>query len=202
MTFVKCLPNMPTASMFYLYTQYTIYTIVIAWGLQSQLELCRAYTPCAMATLLLQQQCGRLSLVLWVQCTVQYAFMTHLFETEHAQWKQHQHLVLVRVVDRPSENARFVELVDHPKRFETNIGQFFMTFDHLVAQSTLSNAYFLRFGKFCAHDDDNNDDRTDYFTPCACSWGNNLAGVLITAVIVLELCNQYSCQSLRQILYD
>ena len=59
-----------------------------------------------------------------------------------------------------------------------------------MAQSTLSNAYFLRFGNFCAYDNndndnndnnnndnnnndnDNNDDRTDYFTPCACARGN------------------------------
>ena len=36
-----------------------------------------------------------------------------------------------------------------------------MTFDCLVAYSTLLNTYFLRFGDFCAYDNnnDNNDER-------------------------------------------
>ena len=33
-------------------------------------------------------------------------------------------------------------------------------------------------GDFCAHDNDNNNDNynntTDYFTPCACAWGNKI----------------------------
>ena len=29
--------------------------------------------------------------------------------------------------------------------------------------------HILRYGNFCAHD--NNDDKTDYFTPCACVRG-------------------------------
>ena len=66
-------------------------------------------------------------------------------------------MALIGVVDgKAGETARFtVVLVGCPKRFE--------------AKNTLSNAFFfLRFGDFCAY---NNDDRTDYFTPCACAWG-------------------------------
>ena len=33
------------------------------------------------------------------------------------------------------------------------------------------DAYISRYGYFCANDDD--DDTTDYFTPCACARGNN-----------------------------
>ena len=33
------------------------------------------------------------------------------------------------------------------------------------------DAYISRYGDFCAHDDNDND-TTDYFTPCACAWGN------------------------------
>ena len=33
-------------------------------------------------------------------------------------------------------------------QFEANVGWFFVTFDHLVAWSTLSNTYFTRFGDF------------------------------------------------------
>ena len=54
-----------------------------------------------------------------------------------------------------------------------------MIIDGLVVYSTLSNAYFLRFGNFCAYDNDDkddndNDDTADYFTPCACTWDNKL----------------------------
>ena len=31
----------------------------------------------------------------------------------------------------------------------------------------------LEIGDFCAHDDNNDNDTTDYFTPCACAQGNN-----------------------------
>ena len=37
------------------------------------------------------------------------------------------------------------------------------------------DAYILRYGDFCAHDDNDdndNNDTTDYFTPCACARGN------------------------------
>ena len=53
---------------------------------------------------------------------------------------------------------RFVVHVGCPKQFETNIGEFFMIFDRLVA------SYFSRFGDFCAHnnDDADNDDRLLY----------------------------------------
>ena len=33
------------------------------------------------------------------------------------------------------------------------------------------DAYISRYGNFCAHDDDDND-TSDYFTPCACVRGN------------------------------
>ena len=65
-----------------------------------------------------------------------------------------------------NENARFVVLMGRSKRFEANRREFFVTFNCLVALSTLSNAYFLRFGH-SSYDNDNNDndndDRTDYF---------------------------------------
>ena len=34
------------------------------------------------------------------------------------------------------------------------------------------DAYISRYGDFCANDNDN-DDTTDYFTPCACAQGND-----------------------------
>ena len=55
---------------------------------------------------------------------------------------------------------------------------------------------FLRFGDFCAYDNNDNDDndndndndnndRTDYFTPCACVRGNYV-GPIFTAVICIQ----------------
>ena len=40
--------------------------------------------------------------------------------------------------------------------------------------TSLSGAYILRSGDFFVddNDSDNNNDRTDYFTPCTCAWGN------------------------------
>ena len=39
------------------------------------------------------------------------------------------------------------------------------------------DAYISRYGDFCAHDnDDDNNDMTDYFTPCACARGNYVRG--------------------------
>ena len=37
------------------------------------------------------------------------------------------------------------------------------------------NAYVLRHGDFCTNDNnDNDDDTTDYFTPCTCARGKNV----------------------------
>ena len=40
------------------------------------------------------------------------------------------------------------------------------------------DAYISKYGDFCAHDDNDNsddNDKTDYFTPCACARGNKEA---------------------------
>ena len=62
-----------------------------------------------------------------------------------------------------------------------------MIFNRLVAYSTLSNAYVSRFGDFCAHNNDNNDDRTDYFTPCTCTQGNKAKLILCPEIYNVEL---------------
>ena len=47
--------------------------------------------------------------------------------------------------------------------------------DWLCLRVALIDAYTSRYGGFCAHDDNDNDanDTTDYFIPCACARGNN-----------------------------
>ena len=43
-----------------------------------------------------------------------------------------------------------------------------------IVLTSCLDVYISRYGDFCAHDDndDNNNDTTDYFTPCACARGN------------------------------
>ena len=94
--------------------------------------------------------------------------------------------------------------------------QFFTEFDWLAVLMSPLDAYILRYGDFCANDDnDNKDDTTDYFTPCACAQGNyhhytntsyrgyydwtekirynhvtwlTLADVLVTEAVVASIC--------------
>ena len=73
----------------------------------------------------------------------------------------------------------------------------FVTFDRWVAISTLPNAYSLRIGDFCAYDndDDDNDDKTDYFTPCACARGK----YKIPCVECAETCLRHECFRYRYV---
>ena len=41
----------------------------------------------------------------------------------------------------------------------------FAKFDWFVVLMSRLDAYISRYGNFCANDNDNNDDTTDYFTP-------------------------------------
>ena len=47
----------------------------------------------------------------------------------------------------------------------TEAMQFLAKFDIFVVLKTRSGAYISRFGDFCVHDDNNDDDTTDHFTP-------------------------------------
>ena len=37
-------------------------------------------------------------------------------------------------------------------------------------------SYISRYGGFCAHDDNDDNDTTNYFTPCAYARGENITG--------------------------
>ena len=69
-----------------------------------------------------------------------------------------------------NKKALFLTLVDRVPWFERYWSQFFAKFDWFEMLTSLSGAY-SRSRDFCAHDEDNND-TTDYFTPCACARGN------------------------------
>ena len=72
-----------------------------------------------------------------------------------------------------SENARYIELVGRRKRFEANIDSFrdFRLFGDI---KNSDQCLFLRdLAIFFAHDD--NDNRTNYFTPCVCIQGKDLS---------------------------
>ena len=61
-------------------------------------------------------------------------------------------------------------------RFDAHWSQFFAEFDWFVVITSRLDAYISRYGDFCANDNngDDNDDTTDYFTPCACARGNDI----------------------------
>ena len=43
---------------------------------------------------------------------------------------------------------------------------------HMILLTSRLDTYILRYRDFCANDNDNDDDTTNYFTPCACARGN------------------------------
>ena len=75
-----------------------------------------------------------------------------------------------RVATVANEKALFVTLVDRIPWFDAHWSQFFAEFDWFVVTTSCLDTYISRYGDFCAND--NNDDTTDYFTSCACAWGN------------------------------
>ena len=48
---------------------------------------------------------------------------------------------------------------------------FFAEFDGVVVLMSRLDAYISKYGDFCANGNDNNDNTTNYFTPCACVRG-------------------------------
>ena len=64
-----------------------------------------------------------------------------------------------------NKKALFVTLVDCIPRFDARWGQFFAKFDWFIVLMSHFDAYISRYGDFCANDNDDNDDTTDYFTP-------------------------------------
>ena len=65
-----------------------------------------------------------------------------------------------------NKKALFVMLVDCVPQFEASWSQFFTEFDWFIVLMS-------RIDDFCANDNNNND-TTDYFTPCSCAQGNNV----------------------------
>ena len=61
--------------------------------------------------------------------------------------------------------------LSHSIMIQSIIKPVFCHIEHTVL-TTRSGAQISRFGDYCVHDND--EDRTDYFTSCACARGNNL----------------------------
>ena len=80
----------------------------------------------------------------------------------------------IGVVTLANKKALFVMLVDHIHRFDAEWSQFFVEFDWFVVLTSRLHAYISKYGDFYAYNDNDNDknDITDYFTPCACTRGN------------------------------
>ena len=64
-------------------------------------------------------------------------------------------------------------LVDRIPPFGAHRRHFFAEFDWFVELTSRLDAYISRYGDFCTNNDNNYDDTTDYFTPCACARGND-----------------------------
>ena len=56
-------------------------------------------------------------------------------------------------------------------------------FAGFVVLTSRLDAYISRYGDFCANNNDNDDDTTDYFTPCAWARGNNKLAYRIATLI-------------------
>ena len=63
------------------------------------------------------------------------------------------------------QKALFVTLVDRIPRFEAHWSRFFAEFNWFVVLTSRLDAYISIYGDFCANDNNNNNDTTDYFTP-------------------------------------
>ena len=74
-----------------------------------------------------------------------------------------------------NKKALFVMLVDRILLFDAYWSHFFAEFDWFFMFMSRLDAYISRNGDFCANDDDT----TDYFTPCACARGNNIWPIVL-----------------------
>ena len=81
-----------------------------------------------------------------------------IVDTRRSQWAR---LMMA------NENTLFMMLVGCATRFEACWSQFLAKFNRFVTLITHFGTYSARFRniKICVH---NNDDKTDYFTPCVC----------------------------------
>ena len=110
------------------------------------------------------------------------------------------HYSLVGTVDRRGYGSKQKGTIcdargPYPSIWRT-LKPFFAEFDWFVVLMSRLDAYISRYGDFCANDDD---DTTDYFTPCACARGSNSTGYMV-AVTITCLANIQSCTCILRIL--
>ena len=77
----------------------------------------------------------------------------------------HWWALLIGVATVANKKVLIVTLVDRISRFDTYWSQFFAEFDWFVVLMSRLDAYISRYGDFCANDNNDDDDTTDYFTP-------------------------------------
>ena len=112
----------------------------------------------------------------------------------------HQGALSIGVATVANKKAIFVTLMDAIPQFDAHWSQFFTEFYWFVVIKSRLYAYISRYGDFCADDNDNNNDTTDYFTPCACTRGNEwYLAIIILHFYVLAII--YSANRQLQDLY-
>ena len=90
----------------------------------------------------------------------------------------------IGVVTLAKKKALFEIPVDHVHRFDAQWSLFFTEFDWCIVFTSPLEAYISRYGDFFAHDNDN--DMTDYFTPCTCTRGKYAAGIATGQIIPMS----------------
>ena len=78
------------------------------------------------------------------------------------------------------------------KCLEAKARHFFAIYDILTALATHQDAYISRSGDFCANNDDNDNDKTNYFTPCACAARRvNMLQITLHIIMHTQLYNMH-----------
>ena len=114
-------------------------------------------------------QISRALLTSMIFTSYKYVNCAHEQKTQWACFMHWVQALSIGVVTLANKKALFMTPVDRVHRFHAQWSQYFAEFDWFVVLMSRLDAYISRYGDFCAHDDD--DDTTNYFTPCACARG-------------------------------
>ena len=112
-------------------------------------------------------------------CAVRTAHHAHM----------HEQVWWIGVADK---KARFLPFIWLTKRFESKIGQFFATFDIVIALATRYGAYKSRSGRFL-WTTTTTTTRPITLPPCACARGNNIILADPSNLVSMAVINEHCC---------
>ena len=91
------------------------------------------------------------------------------------------------------ENIRFVELMSHVSQLEAHTNQFFRQYLPIYGSYSMHRCLEHEIWWFLWRNDRQQTDKTNYFTPCACTWSNNIMFTIPNTLVTIFL---YSIHSL------